>query len=72
MKDITMRAQLMQNRRVLYQPGWDCHGLPIELKALNTATAKGLSPAEVRAIGKALLQINLFIFPFKINDTILK
>jgi isoleucyl-tRNA synthetase len=24
--------QLLQGRKVYYVPGWDCHGLPIELK----------------------------------------
>ena len=28
-----MKYQMLQGRRVKYVPGWDCHGLPIELKA---------------------------------------
>ncbi|MCJ1391013.1 isoleucine-tRNA ligase [Xylographa bjoerkii] len=35
LKDITCRFQLSQGKRVHYVPGWDCHGLPIELKALQ-------------------------------------
>jgi isoleucyl-tRNA synthetase len=35
LKDIVCRAQLLQGRRIDYVPGWDCHGLPIELKALQ-------------------------------------
>ena len=35
LKDITCRFQLSQGRRVEFVPGWDCHGLPIELKALQ-------------------------------------
>ncbi|MCJ1322337.1 isoleucine-tRNA ligase [Xylographa vitiligo] len=35
LKDITCRFQLSQGKRVNYVPGWDCHGLPIELKALQ-------------------------------------
>ncbi len=35
LKDITCRFQLSQGSRVKYVPGWDCHGLPIELKALE-------------------------------------
>lgn len=35
LKDITCRFQISQGRRVEYIPGWDCHGLPIELKALQ-------------------------------------
>jgi len=35
LKDITNRFQVLQGKRVRYIPGWDCHGLPIELKALE-------------------------------------
>ncbi|KAI5967678.1 ISM1 [Candida margitis] len=32
-KDIIIRYQLIhQDKLIKYQPGWDCHGLPIELK----------------------------------------
>jgi isoleucyl-tRNA synthetase len=34
------RYQLLRGRRVHYVPGWDCHGLPIELKALAEARAE--------------------------------
>lgn len=34
-KDIIVRRTVLDGRRVRYQPGWDCHGLPIELKALE-------------------------------------
>lgn len=37
LKDITVRYQLMKGRKVHYVPGWDCHGLPIELKVLQTS-----------------------------------
>ncbi|CAB3254562.1 unnamed protein product [Arctia plantaginis] len=36
-KDINNRSQVLQGNRVHYIPGWDCHGLPIELKALQKA-----------------------------------
>lgn len=35
LKDIICRVQLGLGNRVRYVPGWDCHGLPIELKALE-------------------------------------
>ncbi|KAE9983963.1 hypothetical protein BLS_003368 [Venturia inaequalis] len=35
LKDIICRYQLSQGKRVSYIPGWDCHGLPIEIKALQ-------------------------------------
>ena len=31
LKDISNRFQLLRGKRVDYIPGWDCHGLPIEL-----------------------------------------
>ena len=35
LKDIIVRFQLLFNRRrIRFVPGWDCHGLPIELKAI--------------------------------------
>ncbi|CAK1543477.1 unnamed protein product [Leptosia nina] len=36
-KDINNRSQVLQGNRVHYVPGWDCHGLPIEFKALQKA-----------------------------------
>ncbi len=35
LKDITCRYHLSQGKNVTWIPGWDCHGLPIELKALQ-------------------------------------
>lgn len=35
LKDIINRFHVMQGHRVHYMPGWDCHGLPIENKALK-------------------------------------
>ncbi|KAL8933737.1 MAG: hypothetical protein Q9216_006229 [Gyalolechia sp. 2 TL-2023] len=40
LKDITCRFELSLGKRVLYVPGWDCHGLPIEIKALEQLRAK--------------------------------
>lgn len=41
LKDIINRYQMLQGRKVRYVPGWDCHGLPIELKVLQN-----MKPAE--------------------------
>lgn len=35
LKDLIVRWNLATGKRVHYRPGWDCHGLPIELKALQ-------------------------------------
>jgi isoleucyl-tRNA synthetase len=42
LKDITCRFQITQGKRVQYVPGWDCHGLPIELKALQKQRGLGI------------------------------
>jgi isoleucyl-tRNA synthetase len=34
-KDVICRFELGQGKRISYIPGWDCHGLPIEIKALQ-------------------------------------
>ena len=36
LKDFMNRFALLQGKVVDYRPGWDCHGLPIELKALQS------------------------------------
>ncbi|KAH0543106.1 hypothetical protein FGG08_002532 [Glutinoglossum americanum] len=45
LKDIICRFQLTQGKRVSFVPGWDCHGLPIELKALQQQQRKPENPA---------------------------
>jgi isoleucyl-tRNA synthetase len=41
LKDIINKTALLQGKRARFVPGWDCHGLPIELKVLQ-----GLSSSE--------------------------
>ena len=51
LKDIINKYQLLQGRQVKYIPGWDCHGLPIELKVLqsmNSKERKELTPLILR------------------------
>ncbi|XP_037551138.1 isoleucine--tRNA ligase, mitochondrial [Nematolebias whitei] len=48
LKDIRNRFEMLRGRRVHYIPGWDCHGLPIELKALGQLGTSGLSPLQIR------------------------
>ena len=51
LKDVINKYQVMQGRRVRYVPGWDCHGLPIELKVLQSMDAeqrKALTPFKLR------------------------
>ncbi|KAL8484972.1 hypothetical protein ACS0TY_027326 [Phlomoides rotata] len=52
LKDIINRYKLLQNFHVHYVPGWDCHGLPIELKVLQSLdqdARKELTPIKLRA-----------------------
>ncbi|KAK4637218.1 Isoleucine--tRNA ligase [Fulvia fulva] len=41
LKDLMLRTELGRGKRVQYRPGWDCHGLPIELKALQQPKSPG-------------------------------
>jgi len=45
LKDIINKTALLQGRKAVFVPGWDCHGLPIELKVLQ-----GLSSSERQAL----------------------
>ncbi|KAI9785562.1 MAG: isoleucine-tRNA ligase [Peltula sp. TS41687] len=63
LKDIICRVQLGQGKRIHYVPGWDCHGLPIELKALQsyqgdaegkTPHARDVEPVMLRQAAKEL------------------
>ncbi|KAG7225213.1 hypothetical protein INR49_014772 [Caranx melampygus] len=48
LKDIRNRFEMLRGRQVHYVPGWDCHGLPIELKVLGDLGTSGLSPLQIR------------------------
>ena len=51
LKDIINKFQLLRGRKVRYVPGWDCHGLPIELKVLQNMKSKereDLTPLKLR------------------------
>ena len=54
LKDIICRSKL-PDHRVDWRPGWDCHGLPIELKALQQQGHRASSDAvSVRAAARKL------------------
>jgi isoleucyl-tRNA synthetase len=51
LKDIINKHALMKGRRARFVPGWDCHGLPIELKVLQGLSQderRSLTPLELR------------------------
>lgn len=53
LKDIINRFELLYNGlKVNYRPGWDCHGLPIEMKAIQDAGK--LSAAKTRRLCREL------------------
>lgn len=61
LKDIINRFELIRNnRRIIYRPGWDCHGLPIEQKALAEARkedeTRNLSSTEIRQLCRNLAE----------------
>ena len=51
LKDVINKYQLLRGRRVRFVPGWDCHGLPIELKVLQSMEQEqrqSLTPIKLR------------------------
>lgn len=62
LKDMIVRSELQQGKQVRFVPGWDCHGLPIEHKALLELRAKDgggeqkLDAVGVRKIARALAE----------------
>ena len=52
LKDTMNRYQLLRGRRVRFVPGFDCHGLPIELKALKSKGSGDGSPTAIRALAR--------------------
>ncbi len=55
LKDIINKYQILQGRKVRYVPGWDCHGLPIELKVLQkmkSSERRSLTPLKLRQRAK--------------------
>lgn len=74
LKDIINRYKLLQNFKVNYVPGWDCHGLPIELKVLQSLdqeARKELTPLKLRAqaakFAKATVKTQMASFKVKIK-----
>ena len=51
---------MMRGSKIHFVPGWDCHGLPIEMKVLSElgGKAQNLSAMEIREKGK----LSLFLF----------
>ena len=59
LKDFINRYQMLRGKKVRYVPGWDCHGLPIELKVLQNMKSEerlNLTPIELRHKAAAFAQ----------------
>lgn len=41
LKDLVVRSRRLAGRPAPFRPGWDCHGMPIEHKVVETAAGKG-------------------------------
>ncbi|EJD76378.1 isoleucyl-tRNA synthetase [Loa loa] len=54
LKDFVVRSQVYIGKRVLFRPGWDCHGLPIELKVTRDNLQKDTSLIEIRKAARQL------------------
>src|SRR5687767_1230808 len=50
LKDMVCKFRTMTGRYVEFKPGWDCHGLPIELAVMREHGDKvaGMSAVEIR------------------------
>jgi isoleucyl-tRNA synthetase len=55
LKDVVVRSRSMMGHDAPYRPGWDCHGLPIELKVERDLGAKkrDMSPLAFRQACRA-------------------
>ena len=51
LKDITIRYHLLTGKKIHYVPGWDCHGLPIEHKVLQSTKTALSHPTDIRNKG---------------------
>ena len=70
LKHIINKFQTMQGKKVCFVPGWDCHGLPIELKvlqALDETQRAELTPIKLRkkAAAYAKKQVSQQMVGFK-------
>ncbi|KAF2102372.1 isoleucyl-tRNA synthetase [Rhizodiscina lignyota] len=61
LKDVVNRFWLSQGKKVKYVPGWDCHGLPIEIKALQSQSESGeqMEPVAVRRSARKLAEMTV-------------
>jgi isoleucyl-tRNA synthetase len=52
LKDIIVKSRTLSGFDAPYVPGWDCHGMPIEVQ-IEKQHGKGLSPKETQRLSRA-------------------
>ncbi len=52
LKDIVVKSRLLSGFRAPYVPGWDCHGMPIEVQ-IEKKHGKNLPPEKTQALCRA-------------------
>lgn len=55
LKDFVVRSRVASGHRVIFRPGWDCHGLPIELKIAKNAHEK-MSALQIRRAARNIAE----------------
>ncbi|TAG05513.1 MAG: isoleucine--tRNA ligase [Betaproteobacteria bacterium] len=58
LKDIVVKSKLMAGFDAPYVPGWDCHGMPIEIQ-IEKLHGKGLSAQDVQAKSRAYAAVQI-------------
>jgi isoleucyl-tRNA synthetase len=58
LKDIVVKSKLMAGFDAPYVPGWDCHGMPIEIQ-IEKLHGKGLSAKDVQAKSRAYAAVQI-------------
>jgi isoleucyl-tRNA synthetase len=59
LKDVVNRVAVLEGKRVVFIPGWDCHGLPIELKALQRGAGGKGSIADAVQRGRGMSDLDI-------------
>ena len=59
LKDIVVRSRSMLGFNAPYVPGWDCHGLPIELKVEEKFKKKKIKKRTLQTQNSALPAVNM-------------
>jgi isoleucyl-tRNA synthetase len=52
LKDVIVKCRTMAGFDAQYVPGWDCHGMPIEIQ-IEKKHGKGIAPERVQALSRA-------------------